>query len=283
MDCLIRLWDLREGNCLRSYPLEVIDAPDYEDEEQDLAGVTFHNGVIKPTSRKVQYAKLEPYGKRQLYVALEGGYLQVNNIYSGAIIYNKSVEDNLKLEHEISDILFFKQGSKQSAGVACWEGFVSFISQPSVSNGVESIKANTKPSSHIGDIVSLDVTAKDQMVSGSIDNRICFWTGYTGKQGACIAVPSAADGRGCNNFIQAVRFADRESADTVVVVMSEGEVYVLEQQSQTFQMPNGSRSKKGTPPVSIISIPRKNEFALDGDSAGEEPTFDTKIHPHSVV
>ena len=121
------------------------------------------------------------------------------------------------------------------------------------------------------------------MVSGSIDNRICFWTGYTGKQGACIAVPSAADGRGCNNFIQAVRFADRESADTVVVVMSEGEVYVLEQQSQTFQMPNGSRSKKGTPPVSIISIPRKNEFALDGDSAGEEPTFDTKIHPHSVV
>jgi hypothetical protein len=130
------------------------------------------------------------------------------------------------LEHEISDILFFKQGSKQCAGVACWEGFVSFISQPSVSNGVESIKANTKPSSHIGDIVSLDVTAKDQMASGSIDNRICFWTG---------------------------------------------------------QMPDGSRSKKGTPPVSIISIPRKNEFALDGDSAGEEPTFDTKIHPHSVV
>ena len=26
-DCLIRLWDLVEGQCLRSYPLEVLDYP----------------------------------------------------------------------------------------------------------------------------------------------------------------------------------------------------------------------------------------------------------------
>ena len=141
-------------------------------------------------------------------------------------LYNKSVEDNLKLEHEISDILFFKQGSKQCAGVACWEGFVSFISQPSVSNGVESIKANTKPSSHIGDIVSLDVTAKDQMASGSIDNRICFWTG---------------------------------------------------------QMPDGSRSKKGTPPVSIISIPRKNEFALQPIPVDMEVLKDNVMKKHKIT
>jgi len=82
-----------DGNCLRSYPLEVIEAPDYEDEEPPLAGVAFHNGVIEPTNRKVQFAKLEPYKKRLLFVALEGGYLQVNNVYSGAVVYNKSVED----------------------------------------------------------------------------------------------------------------------------------------------------------------------------------------------
>lgn len=52
-DCLIRLWDLVDGNCLRSYPLEVIDAPDYVHEGQKLDGVAFHNGVIKPTNRKV--------------------------------------------------------------------------------------------------------------------------------------------------------------------------------------------------------------------------------------
>lgn len=127
-DCLIRLWDLIDGNCLRSYPLEVIDAPDYSYTGTALYGVDFHNGVIKPTDRKVQFAKLEPYNKRLVYVALEGGYLQVNNVYSGAVVYNKSVQDNLYLEHEISDILFFKQGGKQCAGVACWEGYVSFIS-----------------------------------------------------------------------------------------------------------------------------------------------------------
>lgn len=139
-------------------------------------GVDFHNGVIKPTNRKVQFAKLEPYKKRMVFVALEGGYLQVNNVYSGAVVYNKSVVDNLWLEHEISDILFFKEGGKQCAGVACWEGFVSFISQPRVSNGVESIGHTTKPSEHIGDIVSIDVTKRDQMVSASIpDNRVVLW------------------------------------------------------------------------------------------------------------
>jgi WD40 repeat protein len=160
-DCLIRLWDLIDGNCLRSYPLEVIEAPDYAGEGQELVGVAFHNGVIEPTNRKVQFAKLEPYKKRLVFVALEGGYLQVNNVYSGAVVYNKSVVDNLSLEHEISDILFFKEGGKQCAGVACWDGFVSFISQPRVSNGVESIGHTTKSSSHIGDIVSVDVTKRD--------------------------------------------------------------------------------------------------------------------------
>ena len=54
----------------------------------------------------MQFARLEPK-KRLLFVALEGGYLQVNNIYSGAIVFNKSIEDQIRLDKEISDILFF--------------------------------------------------------------------------------------------------------------------------------------------------------------------------------
>ena len=104
-DCLIRLWDLVEGQCLRSYPLEVLDSGEHKEGGPLQEGVAFHNGVLAQTIRRVQFAKLEPK-KRLVFVALEGGYLQVNNIYSGAIVFNKSVEDQVRLDKEISDILF---------------------------------------------------------------------------------------------------------------------------------------------------------------------------------
>lgn len=45
--------------------------------------------------------------------------------------------------------------------------------------------------------------------------------------------------------MQAVRFADTECADFVIIVMSEGEVYVLEQQKDVYQIPGTSeRTKK---------------------------------------
>lgn len=59
---------------------------------------------------------------------------------------------------------------------------VHFVARPGMSNGVESIKHVQAPSSHKQDIVSLDVTAKNHMVSGSIDNIICFWQAYSAKE-----------------------------------------------------------------------------------------------------
>jgi hypothetical protein len=65
-----------------------------------------HNGILKINSRGVQFARLAP-GKTNkkcdsqgtdpvldpshlVFIALEKGYLQVNNVYSGALIYNKA-------------------------------------------------------------------------------------------------------------------------------------------------------------------------------------------------
>jgi hypothetical protein len=118
-----------------------------------------HNGILKINSRGVQFAKLAP-GKTTkkgdssgmdpshlVFIALEKGYLQVNNVYSGALIYNKA-PDTISFQTEISDILFFNDQSKQWAGIACWEGMVHFVARPGMSNGVESIKHVQAPSSH---------------------------------------------------------------------------------------------------------------------------------------
>jgi len=62
--------------------------------------VAFHNGVLPQTHRKVAIARLEPRNatksnEKLLFVGLEGedrdegGYLQVNNIYSGAIVHEQ--------------------------------------------------------------------------------------------------------------------------------------------------------------------------------------------------
>lgn len=216
-----------------------------------------HNGILKINSRGVQFAKLAP-GKvskkneggsadpaHLVFIALEKCYLQVNNVYSGALIYNKS-PDTVCFQTEISDIVFFNDQSKQWAGIACWEGAVHFLARPGMSNGVESIKHVQSPSSHKQDIVSLDVTSKNNMVSGSIDNVICFRTAYTGKEKTPIHIPKPPstdkfDEFGNNigskissNFIHAVRFADYESSEFVIVIMSEGEVFILESATENF-------------------------------------------------
>ena len=114
-----------------------------------------------------------------------------------------------------------------------------------MSNGVESIKSSLLPSSHTGDIVSLDVApGKGQMVSASIDNKICFWAAYTCTEmkNKMIKVPvsDSETDAGFGNYIQAVRYADKDSSEFVIIVMNTGQVYVFETQTSTFQSKGGN-------------------------------------------
>ena len=77
IDCLIRIWCLRKGVCIRSYPLELPKSKDNTDED-------FKSRL------KIQRATLSECNKI-LVVSFEGGLIQVNNVYSGAILYNKNV------------------------------------------------------------------------------------------------------------------------------------------------------------------------------------------------
>ena len=60
-------------------------------------------------------------------MAFENGYVQLNNIYSGAVLYNKAVENEIDLGQEISDLAFFHKQTNYWVAVTQWDGRVSFL------------------------------------------------------------------------------------------------------------------------------------------------------------
>jgi len=70
---------------------------------------------------------------------------------------------------------------------------------------------------------------KGQMVSASIDNKICFWDAQTcaERKNKMIKVPVSDSETGCSdssfgNYIQTVKFADNFSSEFVIIVMNAG-------------------------------------------------------------
>ena len=44
---------------------------------------------------------------KHFVVAFEGGSMQINNAYSGTLLYNKTEESKINLEHEVANLSFF--------------------------------------------------------------------------------------------------------------------------------------------------------------------------------
>ena len=88
-NCLIRLWDLKQGICIRSYPLEVPAGKQQLFSDKNLDRFR--------TSHKISCIKLSR-DNRTFVTAFEGGTVQINNAYSGAILYNKTEDSKIDLE-----------------------------------------------------------------------------------------------------------------------------------------------------------------------------------------
>ena len=88
IDCLVRMWDLNTGVCIKSYPLEKPRKPGEGNMDDNLS----HFKVTK----QIQALKLSPDFK-YLAVGFQGGHVQINNINSGDVLYNKAVENMLDL------------------------------------------------------------------------------------------------------------------------------------------------------------------------------------------
>jgi uncharacterized protein YneR len=65
-----------------------------------------------------------------LLVAFQGGCVQIHNVYSGAVLFNKTAEESLKLEQEVSNVKYFSSQAGYWFVATCWEGYVAFFSLP---------------------------------------------------------------------------------------------------------------------------------------------------------
>ena len=43
--------------------------------------------------------------------------------------------------------------------------------------------------SHTRDVITLDINRENQLVTGSVDNIICFWNSFNGVESKMIKVP----------------------------------------------------------------------------------------------
>lgn len=133
-DLMVRVWSLDAGRCLRSYTLETRDS-----QIKALNSGVDEEGAVASTSKKgfakkAQLAHADEMLKF-LAVCFEGGEIQINNLYTGALIYNDYNVPPLKLEYEVAKLSFFRSQTKIWIAAACFDGKVAFLSKPMVSQG----------------------------------------------------------------------------------------------------------------------------------------------------
>jgi hypothetical protein len=83
--CLIRQWDAQTGHCVRSY---ILETPSQEsDQNKGERNLDMFKSV-----HMISTAVIDP-SFRKVAVAFQKGFIQINNIYSGAVLYNKQFEN----------------------------------------------------------------------------------------------------------------------------------------------------------------------------------------------
>jgi len=95
---LVRCWDTRSGECVRSYPLEIA-------EDSTGPNSRAETGDAFKAKAKIHCCRLAP-DQKHLVVAFEGGVVQVHHLYTGNIIFNKKIDESLNLFQEVANIAF---------------------------------------------------------------------------------------------------------------------------------------------------------------------------------
>lgn len=113
----------------------------------------------------------------------------MNNIHSGQIVYNKNVDEIIDLEFEVANIEIFSENTNFWVAITCWEGKVAFLNRPVQSQGRDFVNHARRRSSHSRDVSCVDITTRNHMVTGSIDNTICFWNSFNGQETKRITIP----------------------------------------------------------------------------------------------
>ena len=222
-DLMVRVWCLGTGKCKRSYILETRDHQIAE-QNQRIDGSKSGEALQK---KKAQLARTDEAFKF-LVVAFEEGEIQVNDLYSGQLIYNNCNFDPLKLEFEVANFKFFSTQTKFWFAASCWEGRVAFVSKPQISQGRNFLMFKRCKSSHSRDVISLDINKDNNLVTASVDNVICFWKSFTGVESKSVKIPEEIASTAKGQQVSYVKFPFKNKKDYLLVAINNGDLYILE-------------------------------------------------------
>jgi len=223
-DLMIRQWSLRSGRCLRSYLLET-----RSDQIKELnAGLEEdHDPANLKNQKKIQMAKSDR-NKKFLMVCFEGGEIQVNNLYTGALIYNNYNLEAIKFENEVAQVEFFTSQTKFWIAASCFDGRVAFLTKPILSQGQSHLKYSNTESSHQRDVITMSLNSSNQLVTGSTDNVLCFWNSFSGVQSKKIILPDDVASEFRGQKITFIKYPFPSQRDLLLIILNTGECFFLE-------------------------------------------------------
>lgn len=134
----------------------------------------------------------------------------------------------------MANVKFFSVQAGYWFVATCWEGHVAFFSLPQSQKGREFLTCKKVQSYHKRDVTCVDVTRKNNLVTASVDNLICFWNTFNGTITKKVTIPSHIIAPMKGNSICYLKFADFNSNEMLLVFMNEGEVLCLDAVSESF-------------------------------------------------
>lgn len=125
--------------------------------------------------------------------------MQLNNIYSGGVLYNKAAENMMDLgPQEVSMLAFFQKQTNFWVAATLWDAKVAFLQRPLKAKGGEIIREKKVSCKHSRDVICIDITDNNHMATASVDNTIIFWNTYAAREGKKVEMPldMACESRG---------------------------------------------------------------------------------------
>ena len=88
--------------------------------------------------------------------------------------------------------------------------------------------------SHSRDVITLDINFENQLVTGSVDNVICFWNSFNAVESKKIKLDNRIASVRDGETISYIRFPFKNKKDLLLVVINNGDCYILETQTEKF-------------------------------------------------
>jgi len=81
---------------------------------------------------------------------------------------------------------------------------------------------------HQKDVISIDISDENLLVTASIDNILCFWNNFTATEFKTIHLPKHFGQSELGQYIQCVRFMKQAYSQYLLIFLNSGNIYVYD-------------------------------------------------------